>query len=288
MLIETNLVAIAKHVLAAIALGIDHRHITLLSNDLRRLIGACRPDAVPRGDEERIVECDGGFREGFIFRAVVVEVVRVLLNAFVEVIAERLFGLFAPHIVFQSGEVDKGVAVALHFVDRVVASHLDLIDRVQLRPAFQDVHLPVEDRTILCSAKHLGGIVVRPGEDAVLIARRHVEIDARDVTFYLVIGLKDGCDTGRCAKVLSGRSPFAVTRQRSLHPVFIADHLAERQVVAATVQIGVGGHHLRDVRHHGTLLVIPALRHQVLSVVAVALLLHTAAEVRARLIRCHI
>ena len=107
----------------------------------------------------------------------------------VVVVAEGDLLQRTPDIIFQTRIIDEGIAVTLHVFlsDGFVASSLHIIYRVEFRPSHQHVESPLCIRLILSSCDDS---TATPIGDGVFIAGGHIEIDAGDVAFHLVVGLK--------------------------------------------------------------------------------------------------
>ena len=180
-------------------------------------------------------------------------------------VVERLRLFLAPDVVLQSGIVDERVAVVLQGIDSLVARQLDIVDGVLLRPAHEHFQEPRGQAGIGLAVEAVGAVGTAPGGDFALVAGHHVEIGARHVALDFVVGLEAlACVAVHRAAAHQAVVVLGVIRHRA--------HLAEGQVAAAVVDVAVGGHYVEGIVAHGRRLVEPALRHEVLAVVGVALL----------------
>ena len=158
------------------------------------------------------------------------------------------------NVVLQPWEVNVGVAVALLAVDGVVAVYLFLADGVFLSPPQQH---PQGPGRVAVAGDHGAA----PARELLVVARVHVEVDAREVAFVLVVGFEDG------TRVADGAVAGAYLRETARAAPRRAARLAERQVAAAVVDVGVGRHDVERVAVHGVHLATePTLREGMLLV----------------------
>ncbi len=161
------------------------------------------------------------------------------------------------------GMVDKGVAVALHFIYCVVALDFLVADRVLTVPFQQQVHRPCSEKRIAVAGEH----VALPARVDVVVARCHIEICACEVALVFIIRLENRAAVPRERARTAAAERFHRSARRHVRTV---GTLAERQVAALIVHIAVGRIEVIEVGIHRISVVKPALGERVLAVVAIA------------------
>ena len=187
--------------------------------------------------------------------------------------------LVAPDVLLEPGEIDEGIAVQLMFMYGVVAVYLFLRHGVVLRPFVEEVPRPRFEARIFVAAK----CAAAPHVCRVLVTRRHVEIDACEVTLVHVVRLEDGSRVSGSA----ARSHF---REPIVRQVRGARRFSIGIVASAIVDVAVCRYHVESVTAFRLFPVEPTLRHAMFAIVAVAFFFVAAmvSDVEARGVRVHV
>ena len=159
---------------------------------------------------------------------------------------ERNAGFAAPYILFQSGEVDIGVAVLLYFIHRIVAGNLFRAYGVFGGPTQQHVECPFGIGRIAVVSQH----VAVPCGDAVFITGVHIEVGTCEVALIFIVGFKHGAAVTR-------RRAFAKLAVSAIGFILFSIGLAERVVATSVVHIAVCRIQMEQVGVHRTGVVKP-------------------------------
>ena len=173
--------------------------------------------------------------------------------------------LGAPDVLGQHGTIHKGVAVALDFIDPLVALYLLGTHGIGTVPLHEHLHRPGGERLVAVVLVQL--TAAGPMIHRILVAGDHIEIDTGKVALELVVGLKH-CG---CVAVVGAGTQLASHRHAQL-VVGVGNAIgthAIRVIAAALVHIGIGGNNHGQVGEHGIdLAAKPTLGEGVLAVQA--------------------